>query len=119
MIIIIMIACCCVGALGPKAELILVCAAKLGIHEEKAEVVRHPYIQRRRLKRRQGGAAIDGPQRQRPLASGTLAHVDRCRFELMHEQRLPCALTNAPKPGDKTTMRYGLPASWWPGPATS
>ena len=35
MIIIIMIACCYVGALGPKAELILVCAAKLGIHEEK------------------------------------------------------------------------------------
>ena len=35
MIIIIMIACCCVGALSPKAELILVCAAKLGIHEEK------------------------------------------------------------------------------------
>ena len=31
MIIIIMIACCYVGALGPKAELILVCAAKLGI----------------------------------------------------------------------------------------
>ena len=38
MIIIIMIACCCVGALGPKAELILVCAAKLGIHEEKVKV---------------------------------------------------------------------------------
>ena len=38
---------------------------------------------------------------------------------LTDEQRLPCALTNAPKPGDKTTMRYGLPASWWPGPATS
>ena len=37
MIIIIMIACCCVGALGPKAELILVCAAKLGIHEEKVK----------------------------------------------------------------------------------
>ena len=34
MIIIIMIACCYVGALGPKAELILVCAAKLGIYEE-------------------------------------------------------------------------------------
>ena len=30
MIIIIMMACCYVGALGPKAELILVCAAKLG-----------------------------------------------------------------------------------------
>jgi len=29
MIIIIMIACCYAGALGPKAELILVCAAKL------------------------------------------------------------------------------------------
>ena len=29
MIIIIMVACCYVGALGPKAELILVCAAKL------------------------------------------------------------------------------------------
>ena len=39
MIIIIMIACCCVGALGPKAELILVCAAKLGIHEEKVFVI--------------------------------------------------------------------------------
>ena len=39
MIIIIMIACCCVGALGPKAELILVCAAKLGIHEEKVNRV--------------------------------------------------------------------------------
>ena len=38
MIIIIMIACCYVGALGPKAELILVCAAKLGIHEEKVKV---------------------------------------------------------------------------------
>ena len=40
MIIIIMIACCCVGALGPKAELhvILVCAAKLGICEEKIKV---------------------------------------------------------------------------------
>ena len=38
MIIIIMIACCCVGALGPKPELILVCAAKLGIHEEKVKV---------------------------------------------------------------------------------
>ena len=35
---IIMIACCYVGALGPKAELILVCAAKLGIHEEKVKV---------------------------------------------------------------------------------
>ena len=35
MIIIIMIACCYAGALGPKAELILVCAAKLGIREEK------------------------------------------------------------------------------------
>ena len=30
MIIIIMMACCYVGALGPKAELILMCAAKLG-----------------------------------------------------------------------------------------
>ena len=29
MIIIIMIACCYVGALGPKAELILVCAEEL------------------------------------------------------------------------------------------
>ena len=38
MIIIIMIACCYVGALGPKAELIPVCAAKLGIHEEKVKV---------------------------------------------------------------------------------
>ena len=35
MVTIIMIACCYVGALGPEAELILVCAAKLGIHEEK------------------------------------------------------------------------------------
>ena len=33
MVIIIMIACCYVGALGPKAELILVCAAKPDIHE--------------------------------------------------------------------------------------
>ena len=31
-----MIACCYVGASGPKAALILVCAAMLGIHEEKA-----------------------------------------------------------------------------------
>ena len=38
MITIIMIACCYAGALGPKAELILVCAAKLGIHEEKVLV---------------------------------------------------------------------------------
>ena len=35
MVTIIMIACCYVGALGPKAELILVCAAKLGIREKK------------------------------------------------------------------------------------
>ena len=35
MIIIIMITCCYVGALGPEAELILVCAAKLGIRVEK------------------------------------------------------------------------------------
>ena len=40
MIIIIMIACGYVGALGPKAELILVCAAKLGIRVEK--VAAHP-----------------------------------------------------------------------------
>ena len=35
MIIIIMIACCYVGALGPEAELTLVCAAKLSIRKEK------------------------------------------------------------------------------------
>ena len=35
MIIMIMVACYYVGALGPKAVLILVCAAMLGIREEK------------------------------------------------------------------------------------
>ena len=33
---ITMIACCYVGASGPEAALILVCAAMLGIHEENA-----------------------------------------------------------------------------------
>ena len=35
MVTIIMVACCYVGALGPKAVLALVCAAKLSICEEK------------------------------------------------------------------------------------
>ena len=39
MIIIIMIACCYVGALGPEAELILVCAEELRNIEEKVYVI--------------------------------------------------------------------------------
>ena len=35
MVTIIMVACCYVGALGPEAVLILVCAAKLSSYEEK------------------------------------------------------------------------------------
>ena len=46
MIIIIMIACCYVGALGPKAELVLVCAVRLCTIEEK--VLKVFVISRRR-----------------------------------------------------------------------
>ena len=39
MVSIIMIACCYVGALGPKAELILVCAEELRNIEEKVYLI--------------------------------------------------------------------------------
>ena len=56
------------------------------------------------------------PRQQHPRLRVSALFLELNFFLL--KQRLPCALTNAPKPGDKTTMRYGLPASWWPGPAT-
>ena len=95
MIIIIMIACCYVGALGPEAELILVCAAKLGIHEEKVKVF---VISRRSHEMREKKEPISSPRswkdrganeahrcRQRVVARLLRANVAQVHLRLVGE----------------------------------